>query len=191
MWLALVALILSMSIPDKAQSSPKTHEVRLTLNQNVIKVIEINKPHFKLTFDQQVIQRSNFGTPTIRPEKTKRIKRQSAVNVGVVCHRLVARSFSYSHSSITEYARSLVKASEWQSLYLLWQKESGWNYLAYNASSGATGIPQALPGSKMASAGADWRTNPRTQIRWGISYIRGRYGTANNAWAHSQKYNWY
>nr|WP_306371644.1 lytic transglycosylase domain-containing protein [Nocardiopsis sp. CC223A] len=73
----------------------------------------------------------------------------------------------------------------------LWQKESGWNHLAQNPSSGAYGIPQALPGSKMASHGSDWQTNPATQIAWGIDYIKGRYGTPCGAWAHSQSVGWY
>jgi hypothetical protein len=76
-------------------------------------------------------------------------------------------------------------------LVSLWNKESGWNYQAYNRSSGATGIPQALPGSKMASAGADWQTNPATQISWGLGYISGRYGTPCGAWSHSQSVGWY
>lgn len=73
----------------------------------------------------------------------------------------------------------------------LWNRESGWNTYAQNPSSGAYGIPQSLPGSKMASAGSDWRTNPATQIRWGLGYISGRYGSPCNAWAHSQAFNWY
>ncbi|GAA5089948.1 hypothetical protein GCM10025760_14750 [Microbacterium yannicii] len=73
----------------------------------------------------------------------------------------------------------------------LWQKESGWNYQASNRSSGAYGIPQALPGSKMSSAGADWQTNPATQIAWGLGYIAGRYGTPCGAWGHSQSTGWY
>ncbi len=73
----------------------------------------------------------------------------------------------------------------------LWTKESGWNYQAYNASSGATGIPQSLPGNKMASAGADWQTNATTQIRWGLDYIARAYGTPCAAWGHSQATNWY
>jgi hypothetical protein len=60
-----------------------------------------------------------------------------------------------------------------------------------NPSSGAYGIPQALPGGKMASAGGDWRTNPATQIRWGLSYIASTYGTPCGAWAHSQSHGWY
>lgn len=73
----------------------------------------------------------------------------------------------------------------------LWNKESGWNHQAQNPSSGAYGIPQALPGDKMASHGDDWRTNPVTQIRWGLSYISDRYGTPCSAWSHSQANNWY
>lgn len=73
----------------------------------------------------------------------------------------------------------------------LWQKESGWSYTAYNAGGGATGIPQSLPGSKMASAGSDWETNATTQIIWGLGYIKGSYGTPCAAWSHSQSVNWY
>jgi hypothetical protein len=74
-------------------------------------------------------------------------------------------------------------ASEWPALKALWNGESGWSAAAYNSSSGATGIPQSLPGRKMASAGADWRTNPATQIKWGLGYIAGRYGTPSNAYS--------
>jgi hypothetical protein len=73
----------------------------------------------------------------------------------------------------------------------LWNKESHWNYRAENRSSGAYGIPQALPGSKMASAGADWRENPNTQILWGLGYIEGRYSTPCGAWQHSLNKGWY
>ena len=73
----------------------------------------------------------------------------------------------------------------------LWMRESGWNPSAQNASSGAYGIPQSLPGSKMASAGADWATNPATQIKWGLGYIQDRYGSPCGAWGHSESYGWY
>jgi hypothetical protein len=76
-------------------------------------------------------------------------------------------------------------------LVSLWQRESGWNAGSYNAGSGATGIPQALPGEKMAIAGADWQTNPATQIAWGLGYIASSYGTPCAAWNHSESYNWY
>lgn len=81
--------------------------------------------------------------------------------------------------------------SEFDCLVALWSKESGWNVYAHNAGSGAYGIPQALPGSKMATAGADWQTNAATQISWGLGYIEARYGTPCGAWGHSQSAGWY
>ncbi|NNH02509.1 lytic transglycosylase domain-containing protein [Microbacterium ulmi] len=93
-------------------------------------------------------------------------------------------------------AYDMVKARGWGDdefacLVALWNKESGWRVNAYNRGSGAYGIPQALPGSKMGSAGADWETNPATQIAWGLGYIGGRYGTPCGAWGHSQSTGWY
>ena len=83
------------------------------------------------------------------------------------------------------------QAGQFGCLDRLWTKESSWQVRATNPSSGAYGIPQSLPASKMATAGSDWRTNPRTQIRWGLSYIGERYGSPCAAWAHSQSHNWY
>ena len=93
-------------------------------------------------------------------------------------------------------ARSLMGSYGWgdgefSCLQSLWNRESGWNYQAQNASSGAYGIPQALPGSKMSSVADDWATNPATQITWGLGYIQGRYGTPCSAWAHSESVGWY
>jgi Putative Flp pilus-assembly TadE/G-like len=83
--------------------------------------------------------------------------------------------------------------AQWGCLDQLWQHESGWNHLAENPSSGAYGIPQSLPADKMAVYGADYRTNPVPQIRWGLSYIAGRYGNPCNAWAlwQSRSPHWY
>jgi hypothetical protein len=94
------------------------------------------------------------------------------------------------------YARLLVQQRGWSEsqfscLNLLWNRESGWNYRAMNPSSGAYGIPQSLPGSKMASVAPDWRTNPATQIKWGLNYIAERYGSPCGAWAHSESHGWY
>jgi len=80
---------------------------------------------------------------------------------------------------------------EYDCLVLLWNRESHWNVYANNPSSGAYGIPQSLPGDKMASVGADWQTNPVTQITWGLNYIQARYDTPCGAWAHSEATNWY
>jgi hypothetical protein len=82
------------------------------------------------------------------------------------------------------------QTTEWTCLLDLWNKESGWLYDAYNPS-GAYGIPQSLPGDKMASAGSDWETNPATQIKWGLGYIQSVYGTPCGAWDHEVADNWY
>ncbi len=81
--------------------------------------------------------------------------------------------------------------NQWPSLERLWTRESGWRWNADNPTSDAYGIPQALPGSKMASAGKDWRTNPVTQIRWGLGYIKGRYGSPAGAMSFWNRHNWY
>lgn len=83
------------------------------------------------------------------------------------------------------------KIDQFPCLDKLWKRESGWNYKATNSGSGAFGIPQALPGSKMAKFGDDWQTNPATQIKWGLDYIEGRYDTPCGAWEHSQNTGWY
>jgi hypothetical protein len=83
------------------------------------------------------------------------------------------------------------QSSEFPYLEKLWFHESGWQVTATNASSGAYGIPQSLPASQMSSAGADWRTSAATQIKWGLTYIQGRYGSPSGAWAHEVSHNWY
>jgi hypothetical protein len=82
-------------------------------------------------------------------------------------------------------------SSQFSCLNSLWNEESGWNVTASNPSSGAYGIPQALPGSKMASAGPDWQTDAATQIRWGLGYIQADYGSPCGAWAHEEADGWY
>ena len=82
-------------------------------------------------------------------------------------------------------------SSQFRCLDPLWERESGWNPSAENPSSGAFGIPQALPGAKMASAGADWATNGATQIRWGLGYIKATYGSPCAAWSHETADGWY
>lgn len=81
--------------------------------------------------------------------------------------------------------------AQYACLVSLWERESNWNVNAHNARSGAHGIPQALPGSKMATVADDWETNPVTQITWGLGYIAGRYGDPCGAWTSSEQRGWY
>ncbi|MFD8750807.1 transglycosylase SLT domain-containing protein [Kitasatospora sp. NPDC059577] len=90
-----------------------------------------------------------------------------------------------------QIAAQIVPAGQLQCFSNIVFRESSWNPLAVNASSGAYGLVQALPGSKMASAGADWRTNPATQIKWGLTYMNTRYGSPCGAWSFWQAHHWY
>ncbi|MFF7676646.1 transglycosylase SLT domain-containing protein [Actinacidiphila glaucinigra] len=88
-------------------------------------------------------------------------------------------------------ARARMSGTQYRCLDNVVRRESGWNHRATNPSSGAYGLFQALPPSKMASAGKDWRTNPLTQMKWGLSYMKSRYGTPCGAWNFWQKNHWY
>ncbi|MER5365469.1 transglycosylase SLT domain-containing protein [Streptomyces sp. NPDC002722] len=99
---------------------------------------------------------------------------------------------SYTIAEIQAMARQIVPADQFQCFSNIVNVESSWNYRASNPSSGAYGLVQALPGSKMASAGADWMTNPATQIKWGLNYMNsGRYGSPCAAWSFWQANHWY
>jgi hypothetical protein len=108
----------------------------------------------------------------------------------------VTRSKDLASGDPREIAQAMLpqfgfSSGEFGCLDALWTKESGWDVHADNPTSSAYGIPQSLPGEKMASAGPDWADNPATQIRWGLGYIQGRYGTPCSAWSHSQANGWY
>ncbi|MFF8842712.1 transglycosylase SLT domain-containing protein [Streptomyces sp. NPDC015127] len=98
---------------------------------------------------------------------------------------------SYTVAEVQAIARQMVPADQFQCFSNIVDHESSWNYRASNPSSGAYGLVQALPGSKMASAGADWQTNPATQIKWGLNYMDSRYGSPCGAWSFWQANHWY
>lgn len=127
-------------------------------------------------------------TATVKAEHRERLQRKARAARAAERARLAAMD-------PRDLARAMLSQRGWGGQFgcldSLWQRESGWNHRAQNPSSGAYGIPQSLPGSKMASAGADWRTNPVTQIRWGLQYIEASYGSPCAAWGHSQSHGWY
>ncbi|MBD0422918.1 transglycosylase SLT domain-containing protein [Streptomyces sp. TRM S81-3] len=98
---------------------------------------------------------------------------------------------SYTVAQIQAMARQMVPSGQWQCFSNIVDHESSWNYKAVNPSSGAYGLFQALPGSKMSSVGADWQTNPATQIKWGLNYMDSRYGSPCEAWSFWQANHWY
>jgi hypothetical protein len=103
-----------------------------------------------------------------------------------------AQQSSYTIAQVQAMAQSIIgDSSQFQCFSNIVSHESGWNYQAVNAGSGAYGLVQALPGSKMASAGADWQTNPATQIKWGLNYMNSRYHSPCGAWSFWQANSWY
>ncbi|GGQ40981.1 hypothetical protein GCM10010145_06400 [Streptomyces ruber] len=98
---------------------------------------------------------------------------------------------SYTVAQVQAMAQQMIPGDQFTCFSNIVNHESSWNYRAVNASSGAYGLVQALPGSKMASAGADWQTNPATQIKWGLNYMNERYGSPCGAWSFWQANNWY
>ena len=98
---------------------------------------------------------------------------------------------SYSIAEIQSMARQMVPSGQFQCFSNIVDHESSWNYHAVNASSGAYGLVQAYPGSKMSSVGADWQTNPATQIKWGLNYMNSRYGSPCEAWSFWSANHWY
>lgn len=144
---------------------------------------------------------TRFGYLTTTATATATVKQSRNVTHTVTFTRTVTRTVSRDYTrpalsgSAQDIARELLAArgwsGQWSCLNSLINRESGWNVHATNASSGAYGIPQALPAGKMSSAGADWRDNPRTQLVWMMGYIKSTYSTPCGAWAHSQRTGWY
>ena len=132
-----------------------------------------------------------------KAEAEEKAKAEAEAKAAEEAKRVAAASVSQSVQELQNYAHSLVIDSygwtetDFKALVNLWNKESGWNVHCYNSYSGAYGIPQALPGSKMATEGTDYETNGETQIRWGLKYIKGRYGSPSAAWQHFLDVNWY
>lgn len=164
---------------NQLQESETQEEVPL---QNAVGEKEIIA---KTTNKKKVVKKKVVKKKTTKKVVKKKTIKKSAPKVTgtkaqyqAYAHDLVINKYGWS-----EY--------DFQCLVKLWNRESGWSPSAHNKSSGAHGIPQSLPASKMRSAGADYYTNGYTQIRWGLGYIKGRYGSPAKAWAHSQKHHWY
>jgi len=119
-----------------------------------------------------------------------------AAHAGLASSLRSDRATAASAARARRIARGMLRSFDWtrrQFKYLddLWDRESGWNVSAQNPYSGAYGIPQALPPGKMAVAGRNWRTSARTQIRWGLGYIKGTYRSPRRAWSHELATGWY
>jgi hypothetical protein len=147
-----------------------------------------------MALPESVTVRNTVATPTATSAPRVTVTATRTIKVTTTKRTVVYVSRSRVESA-QAIARELLATygwtSQWSCFNSVVMHESGWNVNATNPSSGAYGIPQSLPANKMASAGADWRTNPATQLRWMLAYIKTRYGTPCGAWAHEQKSGWY
>jgi hypothetical protein len=138
--------------------------------------------------EQRASRSSDDRRPAADLAKTRTLSNASG--------KAVTNTEDLSNADPRDLAKALMpqfgmSTSEFGCLDNIWSQESGWNVHAANPSSSAYGIPQALPGSKMSSAGPNWEDNAETQIRWGLGYIKGRYGSACAAWSYKQGAGWY
>jgi hypothetical protein len=139
---------------------------------------------------------AHAATAKINAEKAAAAKVRAAAQAKAEAQQAAADratlAQTYAPGTVQALAESIIgNATQFSCFSDIVSRESGWNYTATNAASGAYGLVQALPGSKMASAGADWRTNPATQIKWGLSYMDSRYGSPCGAWSFWQAHSWY
>ena len=157
-------------------SPQETSDSIITLeNDSKVEVIALTKnDYYQCLIDEQI----GYIQKDLLKEKT--------VNITATGNK--AEYQKYAWSFFDDYGWSV---EDFDCLVKLWNRESNWNPSAENSSSGAYGIPQSLPASKMANEGDDYLTNYKTQIRWGLKYIAGRYGTPTQAWAHSERTGWY
>ncbi|WP_330457591.1 transglycosylase SLT domain-containing protein [Streptomyces sp. NBC_00820] len=126
------------------------------------------------------------------PKKALASAAVAAAAAGLAISAAPAQAATGSASSAQSIAHQMIPdAAQYNAFNKIVSHESGWNPSATNSSSGAYGLVQALPGSKMASAGSDWKTNPATQIKWGLNYMNSRYGSPVQAWNFWQTNHWY
>ena len=132
------------------------------------------------------------STASSTPSPRSTTASRSTTRTAIVPYKVGTKKYSkwYARTFMAKRYR-WTSTHQWQCLAVMWSKESGWRHQAHNSGSGAHGIPQAVPGSKMASAGPNWRTDARTQIKWGLKYIKGRYGSPCGAWGFWQRHHWY
>ena len=151
-----------------------------------IKTLKVTKKAKKKA--KKVVKKTSQKKKKVKSAKKKVVKKKATKKTKYNYRYNVGEIQSYAHSLVLSYGWS---EQDYQYLVLLWNRESSWNPNAVNKKSGACGIPQSLPCRKMASEGSDYRTNYKTQVRWGLNYIKARYNTPSKAWEHSQQKGWY
>lgn len=168
-----------------------------TLRTRPVPVYPVQSFSAEPTFDAPVIYTPDPykvvmpPTPTPLPTATMSSAAPTVRKSVQAASKAVKPTYIAPASVAQAYAATRVGSGQFSCLRSLWNRESGWNVHADNPDSGAYGIPQSLPGSKMAAFGSNWRDDYKTQINWGLDYISAVYGTPCAAWQHSEDYGWY
>jgi len=187
--IGLVAIVIPNTMIEKELQTNETQE-EVPLQD----AVGDNEIIAKTTNSKRIVKKAS-------KKKVKKTKKKTTKKVSVKKYtkskvRKVSLNANASVTEMKQYAHQLVLSYgwseyDWQCLVKIVNHESGWNANAVNKSSSACGLPQALPCSKMASAGADYKTNYKTQLKWLMGYIKGRYKTPSKAWSFWQKHHWY
>lgn len=184
----MTAIVLTGGAPVRALAATDPAALRAASLPSAVAADSNDRERTPGTKDQRAVRQAALRAAAAAPVRP-------SVPAGRPAPARASRSLTRAPLAPREIAKALLARRGWSGQYsclnALWTKESNWQVTAQNRSSSAYGIPQSLPGSKMGSAGSDWRTNAATQITWGLGYIASRYGTPCAAWSHSRSHNWY
>lgn len=189
-----ISIILVNNVDNQLQESTNTTQEEIPLQEavgeNKVETIQVAKA--KTIKKKAVKKKKTTKKKLVKKKKKKKIRRITArytrQSLGLNVKASKTKIIQYAHQLISSYGWG---ENEWQYIIKIANHESGWNGNAVNPSSGACGIPQALPCKKMKSAGKDYKTNYKTQVKWFYNYIVGRYKTPTRAWAFWTKHHWY
>ena len=190
-----ISLIFTNTIDNKLEENTTTESQEEVPLQNAVgenKVETIQFAKAKTTKKKVVKKKKVTKKKVIKKKKKKKSKRITArytrQSLGLNVKAKKTDIIQYAHQMTLNFGWG---EEGWQYIIKIVNHESGWNANAVNPSSGACGIPQALPCRKMKSAGKDYKTNYKTQVKWLMNYIAGRYGNPAKAWAFWQRHHWY
>lgn len=194
--LIIVAAVVLVANLDFGKGKPPPGTANMSTNEMIRQLSGFQVDPVSAAAEANARKRAFLHEQAVERAARKRAKERARLRARKRRLEALKRRMSHSPSAVQskQYAKQMNAARGWgecwDSLETMWDHESGWNVHASNPS-GAYGIPQALPGSKMSSAGSDWRNNAITQITWGLGYVAARYNNPCQAWDFWQAHHWY
>jgi hypothetical protein len=185
--IVIAILLLVGYVVSEHFNKKESNQKEITIVEEELKEIEEQPKEKTVTIETKASKKTSSSTKKVVKKKKKVVKKKKDTTT---------KKISYNKDSLKSYAHDLVISYGWtekdyNALVKIINHESGWRVTAENKKSKAYGLCQALPASKMKSAGSDYRTNGKTQLKWCMNYIKSRYGSPSSAWAFWQKHHWY